>query len=150
MNPVLNIATSSKYFMTRMLEDFTFKVIASVGLSVFAFLFDSVLKEAMAAILILIIFDFITGVAAAKKSGDEIKSATALRTAIKVVVYFMLISAGRMTEIGTSGIMPLIDETIIAFLAVTELISIMENSGTLGFYVPQKMLNKLKEYKENK
>ncbi len=98
MHPVINIATSTKYFVGKMFDDFIFKTMASVGLGTIAFLFDSTLKNAMVAILILIIFDFIIGIAAAKKTGVEIKSATALRTAIKVVVYFVLISAGRMTE----------------------------------------------------
>ncbi len=75
----------------------------------------------------------------------EIKSAKILRTALKTVVYFMMVSAAYLTETAGLGFLPL-DETIIGFLAATELISLIENTANMGFAIPKKLLNKLKEY----
>lgn len=126
------------------------KVIASGIVSCLGFLFDNLLKEAMLALLILIIFDFVTGIGASKKEGKIISSNNAVRTAFKTALYFMVISSGRLAEHATHHILPFIDETIISFLAVTELISILENTGRLGFAIPQKLLNRLKEYRDEK
>lgn len=124
------------------------KTFAAALLSVTGFLFDGLLREAMLALLILLIFDFITGVAAAKREGQEISSHSAFRTAVKIAVYFLLISAGRMAEATIGSTLPFIDEAVLAFLGVTELISILENVGRLGYAVPLKLLNKLKDYRD--
>lgn len=126
------------------------KTLVAAGLSVVGFLFDGLLREAMLALLILLVFDFITGVAAAKREGKEISSHTAFRTAVKIAIYFLLVSSGRMAELATSESLPFVDEAVIAFLGVTELISILENVGRLGYAVPLKLLNKLKDFRDNK
>lgn len=125
------------------------KMFTGLAVAALSFLFDTVYKDAMIAILILLIFDFVTGLAAVKKSGQKIESAKIFRSAIKVGVYFLLISAGRLAEISTHELVPIIDETVMGFLAVTELISILENAGKLGYAIPQKLLNRLEEYKNN-
>ena len=124
------------------------KLLAGLGIAVLSFLFDSVYLDAMIAILVLMVFDFITAIAAQKKKGNLIHSAKVFRSAKKVATYFMLISAGRMSEIATHGILPIIDETIMGFLAVTELISILENVGYMGYAIPQKLLNQLEKYRD--
>ena len=115
----------------------------------YSFLFDVNQGDALIAIIVLIVIDFITGFASAKISGEEIKSAKVFRSAIKLVIYFMMISAAHMVELA-SGILSIADDTVIAFLAVTELISLIENIGKMGFAVPKKMLNKLQDYRDSK
>lgn len=122
------------------------KLAAGLTISVLSFLYDSVYLDAMLAILLLLIFDFFSAILAQKKNGHPIQSAKIFRSAQKVVVYFLLISAGFLAERATQHILPFIDETIMGFLAVTELISILENIGHMGFAVPKKLLNQLTKY----
>ena len=130
-------------------SDLLLKCIASAGYVSLAFVFDAQHQAAITAVVTLVIFDFITGFAAAKYTKEEIKSSRVLRTPIKLAVYFMIISAGFLSERAV-GFNLLLDETILAFLAVTELISILENSGRMGMAIPQKMLNKLEAFRDSK
>lgn len=125
------------------------KMFTGFAIAALSFMFDFVYKDALIAIFILLIFDFAIGLGAVKKNGEPIQSAKIFRSAIKVVVYFLLISAGRLAEIGTQSLFPIIDEVVMGFLAVTELISILENAGKLGYAIPQKLLNRLNEYRDN-
>jgi phage-related holin len=122
------------------------KIAGAFFLSVTSFLFDGILRDAMLAVLVLCTFDFITALVACHKTNCPIESRIAFRSAIKIAVYFLLISSGRVTEVATQNVLPFIDETVISFLAVTELISILENVGRMGYAIPKKLLNKLQEY----
>jgi toxin secretion/phage lysis holin len=124
-------------------QDMLLKCATAFGFIMTNFFFDSLQNKAMLAIFFLVIFDWITGVMAAKKSGEVIKSSKIIRTPIKLVIYFMLISGGRMAEYALPDAIRYLDETIIAFLALTELVSVLENTGKLGFAIPVKLLNKL-------
>lgn len=127
------------------------KICVGVGIWALSFLFDKLLADAMIAIFVLCIFDFLTAIMAVRKEPTGIiKSAKIWRTAAKLGVYFMLISAGRISEIATSNVIPILDETIIGFLAVTELISILENVAKMGYAIPKKLLHKLSAYRDEK
>jgi toxin secretion/phage lysis holin len=97
---------------------------------------------------VLLIFDFITGIEAALKTGQPVESKKVLRTAVKMTMYFLLISAGYMAEKAVP-LISFIDDTIISFLAVTELISILENTSRSGYAIPVKLVEKLKAFKQN-
>ena len=101
------------------------------------------------AIMVLIIADFVTGYASAKFTKQEITSAKIFHSAIKIIIYFTFIASATMTETAVPTVGAFCDETVIAFLAFTELISITENIGKLGFAVPKKWLNKLQELRDN-
>jgi toxin secretion/phage lysis holin len=116
-------------------------------LGVLTFFFDAVYFDALIAIVVLIIFDFLTAIAATKINGHQIQSAKVFRSAVKTCVYFLLISAGHLAETTTNHVLPIIDETVMGFLGLTELISIMENVGLMGFAVPLKLLNQLNRLK---
>ena len=131
---------------TKLLSHFWAKLLISLAF-VPALLFNPELKEAMAALAILIIIDFFSGVMTAKKTGDQITSAKIFRTALKFAVYFSLIAAGRLTVVAGLPFLPA-DAIILGFLAVTELISVIENAGRSGFAVPQKLLNQLQNYRD--
>lgn len=124
------------------------KVLAAASLVVLHFFFDGAQNVAMFGVFMLIIMDFITGVAAAAAEGHPIISRKILRTAIKITAYFLAISAGHFTE--TAVPLPFIDDTIIAFLAATELVSILENLGRSGYAMPRHLLDKLKEFSSSK
>ena len=137
------------YIFKKLIFDFWFKLTGGGLFMLFAFFFNSLYKEALLALLILIIGDFIFGITAAHKTGQEIKSAKVFRSAIKVVVYFCLVSFAFQAEKSFLGFLPL-DETVIAFLSLTEFVSIMENMANMGYMIPKKLLQRLKEYRDDK
>lgn len=127
-----------------------FKLISGALVGVLSFFYDNVYQDAMLAIFFLLIFDFITGVVAGKKLKKQIKSGKVFRTAQKMAIYFLLISAGYLAETATHRMVPVIDEGIMGFLALTELISIIENVGFMGYAIPKKLLNQLTKLKNQK
>ena len=130
-------------------NDFTLKCFFGFVYVTYSFLFDNLQTQSLFAILLLIVIDFITGIAAAKISGEVISSAKVFRTVVKTIIYFMFISAAHLMEV-TTPLLSVADELIISFLAVTELISVVENIGKMGFAVPKKFLNKLQEFRDSK
>lgn len=112
------------------------------------FFFGDLEKRILFALLTLIIFDFVTGILASKMQGIEIKSAKVFRSAVKVIIYFTMVASANLLEITTPLFEGFTDEIVVAFLAVTELISIFENIGNMGFVVPKKLLNKLHTFRD--
>jgi toxin secretion/phage lysis holin len=136
--------------LSRVEDRMPWSFIGGIAFSVYSFLYGMDNNISMLSLLILIIFDFSSAIAAAYTSGEEIKSAKVLRTAVKIVVYFGLIAAAHMAESGLPLLAGILDESTIGFLVATELISIMENAGKMGFKTPNIILNKLKEFTERK
>jgi toxin secretion/phage lysis holin len=121
------------------------KALFSLLLIVGGYLFDEAMFPLLGGLLVLIIFDFITGVAAAKTSGEEITSSKISRSAFKVVFYSILISGAHLAG-NSVQVITLFDDLTLSFLSVTELISIIENVGRMGFCTPKRLLNTLKDY----
>jgi phage-related holin len=126
--------------VTRILQYPLFKLAVGISLFFLHFFFDSLNTSATIAVFALIFMDSITGVMAAFRTGTAIESHKLLRTAIKIAVYSLMISAGFLSEkaIPIHGI----DETIIAALAVTELFSILENTARAGYTVAARLLDR--------
>lgn len=99
------------------------------------------------ALFLLTAIDFVTGVCSARVAGEQIKSRIAVKSAYKVAVYGLLVSSGHLAEMITPG-GTFIEEAVTSFLALTELISIIENVGKMGFAVPNKLLNQLQKLRE--
>lgn len=146
--PTIEVSYVKAIFF-KIFEGFELKILAGIAISAFSFLFDKIYADAMLAIVILTAFDFVTGIVAQKKNGIQIESSKVFRSAKKIAIYFVLISAGFLSETATNHVLPIMDETIMGFLAVTELISILENAGHMGYAIPQKLLNQLIKYKNN-
>ena len=127
----------------------TIKCFATAAYISYAFIFGDMHKTAHIAVLLLIGADFVTGVSAAKLSGEEIKSSKIVRSAVKSLIYFIMIAGAHLVEVAAPFV-TFTDETILAFLASTELISIIENSGKMGFAIPKKLLNKLQDFRDSK
>jgi toxin secretion/phage lysis holin len=117
--------------------------------AVFEFTFDCNTHEALMALLIIIIIDFVTGIIASRYCGQQIKSSKIFRTALKILIYFGSISASFLVE-KIIGYNIGVDEILIIFLGITELISILENMGRLGFAVPKKVINMLDDMRDGK
>lgn len=124
------------------------KLIPSFLLPLFGILFGFDDNVVLRALLILVVFDFITGILAAHISSQPIKSKSAVRSAFKVAVYGLLVSAGHLTDQVTPGSW-FIQDAVTSFLALTELISIIENTGKMGYAIPKKLLAKLQSFRDD-
>ena len=125
------------------------KLPISVVSGILAYLIGVENYASLVVIVVLMIFDLVTAIMAAYKQGDPIESRRALKSATKLTVYCIFLSAMHLTESVIPGT-TFMDEVTASFLALTEAISIMENIGKMGFAVPLKLLNRLKELQETK
>ncbi len=125
------------------------KITVSIVSGILAYLIGVENYASLVVIVVLMSFDLITAIMAAYKNGDPIQSRRALKTATKLSVYCILLSAMHLTEQVIPGT-TFMDEVAASFLALTEAISIMENVGRMGYAVPLKLLNQLKDLKETK
>jgi len=141
MNPE-NITYVARIFQ-RIGDNGFVKLLAGVLLFLLRFFFDSVNTLAMAAVFVLILMDTATGLLGAYRSGAPIQSHKLFRLAVKFAVYGTLMSAGRVVEYTIP--IGVIDETIIAALAITELFSILENTARAGFTVASRLLIKFQK-----
>lgn len=123
------------------------KVMASLAITA-SFFFGDFHQQAILGVLMLMIFDTILGVMAVYSEGKAITSRKFSRVVQKGAVYFIAISAGYFADL-TIG-WSVIQSTMIAFIGVTEFISILENMGRLGYQTPKKLLNQLEGFKSQK
>jgi len=113
------------------------------------FSFGDISPALLSALFMLILFDFITGIWSAHVLGENVESSKVFRTAWKFVLYFLVVSAGYFAEL-VIGVDLFISKTIMIFLALTELISILENAVKGGYPMPTILYNKLKELVQKK
>ncbi len=114
-----------------------------------AFLLGSINHELLVALSALVAIDFITGIGQSYHNGEIIQSRKALKSASKLVIYMLFISAGHLTSFIVLD-SDFVENVIISFLALTELVSIMENIGKMGYTVPLTLLNRLKDLRNLK
>jgi phage-related holin len=126
---------------------FSMKIVPTILVPIYGVLFGFDTAKILQALLILVVMDFITGIVSAHAAGEVIKSRSAVRSAFKIAVYGLLVSAGHLTEQITPA-STYIEEAVTTFLALTELISIIENVGKMGFAIPKKLLNQLHKFRD--
>lgn len=128
------------------------KLMISSFVLIFGFLFNVNSWEILAGLLILVLFDFVSAIVVAKTTGEQIESRKAVRSAFKMVVYGIIISAGHLVDkcMGITTWVLTAEYVCLTFLSSTEFISILENFGKAGFSTPQKLLNTFKKYTNNK
>ena len=113
-----------------------------------SFLFGNLYHEAIIAVLMLMIFDTVLGVAAAVYEGQDISSRKFARAVYKGIIYMISISAGYFLD--TTMPIDIAQTTMIGFIACTEFISILENMGRMDMETPKKLLNQLKDFQSKK
>ena len=116
------------------------KFLGAALLSMFDFMFGLGNQNLLMALFTLIIIDMLTGIMAAYKQHEIVSSRKAFKTGTKSIVYALFIAAANLVN----TIAPWANftvPTVASFLALTELISIMENSAKLGYSMPQRILN---------
>lgn len=116
-----------------------FQSLAIATLAVFA-----PIKAALATVLVLIIFDLISGIAAAIKKKEKIRSSGLRRTLTKLIVYELSMMLGFLAETYLLyGEIPIV-KLVAGLIATTELLSILENCDVLlGQSVFKAIINRL-------
>lgn len=145
MHEYITYATAK---MSALAEPTTLKLGVAGVMSVVLFLFGNLYHDALVAIIMLMAIDFVLAVSAAKRNGDPITSRKASRSLIKGIVYLSAISAGYFADQTVPG--AFMQGSMVAFVGVTEFISILENVGRLGYATPRRLLNQLYDYQKNK
>jgi len=100
---------------------------------------------------LLIFFDLVTGIWAAKKKGQKITSAGLRRTITKIFVYNAAIMLGFLAETYMlDGFIP-ISKISSGLIAVVEMASLLENLNTInGSPIFKDLINKLGSINDNK
>jgi len=124
------------------------KVVGALFLPFYSFFFHPSQVTLMLALVALVTFDLITGVLAAKVNKEAITSRKMVKTAMKFGVYCVLISSAHLAEVMIIGDLYL-EEIMLGYIAITELISVIENAGKMGYAVPKKLLKRLQKLRED-
>lgn len=94
-------------------------------------------------VLVLVLFDTITGFMKAYRQG-EVSSSGFFRFATKIVIYFILVATGALLDKLAEGFAVKAMTIVASFLAMTEALSILENVSALGFAIPSQLISVLK------
>lgn len=126
-------------------DHFSMKTALTALYVIGSFLFGGLSSQAVLGLIVLITMDFCVAIWDERKHGQEVTAKKSKRTPIKILVYFSMIAGGHMVEYGLPVQAQLLDDSILAFLLVTELISVMKHFGNLGYKTPNKIINSLQE-----
>ncbi len=114
-------------------QNYVKQIILWVG-AITGYLLGSDSYELLIILLVMIVIDWVTGIRAAFKSGEKIKSSVIGRTAEKIIGYFALIIVAKL--FGTMAHMEGLQKLVIAFYIAKEAYSIVENAKKMGIPVP--------------
>ncbi len=99
-------------------------------------------------VLILVVFDTITGFMHAYHDG-EVSSSGFFRFAPKIVIYIILMATGALLDKLAEGFVVKALTIVSTFLAMTEALSILENVSGLGYPIPKTLISILKLARDN-
>lgn len=145
---ITEITTNLKVIWYGMSEYFYAKILPTIIMPGFLILFGKGSFVIIQALILLVIFDMITGLSSAYVSGEIVTSRRAVRSAYKLVVYGLLVSGSHLAEVIIPGQF-FLEQVVTSFLGITELISIIENTGKMGFAIPKRLLDKLEAFRDN-
>lgn len=103
------------------------------------------LDKLLTALLVLIIVDYITGIAKAVHN-KALSSEVGFRGIAKKVLTLSVVALAFVLDQVTGGVLPLREVTIVFFIA-NEGLSILENAAGTGLPIPQKLMDALAQLK---
>jgi phage-related holin len=106
------------------------KLLSNLGLAILAVF--APIKAAIITVLVLVVFDLITGVWAAQKRNEPIMSSGFRRTIVKLFLYEIALAMGFLAETYLLDAALPISKIVSAFIGLTELKSVMENMNEIG------------------
>lgn len=124
------------------------KLIFGLLMGAISVLINQNMYQVYLAVFLLVVLDSISGLAVVwVVPGARLESKKLTKTVIKFMMYGIAFVATNQAEIATNNVLPFIDETVLGYIAITELISVLENLERLGMKVPRQLLNKLSAYR---
>ena len=98
-------------------------------------------------LLILMVFDYISGVIAGYKA-NKLNSKRAFKGICKKIIILIIISCSTLLSyiLGNSSLR----DIVAIFYVATEILSILENAAKVGVPIPQKLKEALEECKNNR
>lgn len=118
------------------------KCLSAIGILLIQFSFGTIGFQIVAAVIMLIIIDTITGVIAAYKQKNVISSKRFFDSVVKLLLFPLIIAAASITQTGIGTTLLFLPQLVAGYLAMHEFLSIVENFGRIGYKIPQKVLNK--------
>lgn len=122
------------------------KVAGGVACGVATYIWGG-MDAVLAVLLALIVIDYITGVMTALYR-KELSSEVGFRGILRKVAILLVIAAAHLVGYGVG--MPEIRSIVIGFYIANEGISIVENIGTMGVPLPQRVVDVLRQLKQDK
>lgn len=142
MEKIDQVFTATVNVCTALAKNSFAKCLGGFGLFLLHISFDKVGVTAVFAVILLTIFDTMTGLAGAKIADEQITSKKFFNSLVKLIFFPMMVAAGSITEHALGFSFMGLPQIIIGYLAVHEFMSIIENFGKMGFHIPQKILNR--------
>lgn len=108
---------------------------------------EQALRGAAGTALALVVIDTVTGVLAAWQTGEPVSSAKMGRVLVKILGYSCVVLAVALTTRAFPGgtvALPFTTSLPLAFVIVTELVSVLENAHKAGLPIPKKWIKALK------
>lgn len=136
-----------KSILAALLDFWPIKVAAAALFSLNDFAFHPY-HDKITIVVSFIALDTVTGVLKAYKN-HMLSSSGFFRFALKLLVYFILLATGSLLD----KALPVTDyvsalSMFVAFLSLTEALSVLENVSSLGYSVPTKILSALRFAKD--
>lgn len=100
------------------------------------------------ALIAFMVIDYVTGIISAYLK-KEISSAIGFKGIAKKVFIMLLVAVGHILDVYVICDGALCRSAVIGFYIANEGISILENSGNIRLPLPEKLINVLKQLKEN-
>lgn len=123
------------------------KAISTMIGSLLGFLFGN-LDGFMITLIVFVIFDYITGVASAIINND-LSSEIGFKGIIKKIIIFIVVSVANLIDAKVIQRGGVLRTATIFFYLSNEGVSILENIAKCNIPLPKKLLNILKQLKEN-
>ena len=105
--------------------------------------------QSLVALVILVIFDYATGIWAAAKRG-ELSSAVGYRGIVRKMMIFVMVALANLIDAGTK--MEVLRDMVVCAYAVNEGLSLLENMERLGLgeYIPDFLRRKIAQLRDEK
>lgn len=120
--------------------------VIAAGAGLFAFLFGDI-TPLFWAVLAFMVLDYLTGVIVAIIN-KNLSSEIGFKGLAKKLLILVFIALAHILDVNVLGTYPVLQSAVMMFFLANEGISLIENAAKLGVPVPSKLLDVLKQLKQ--
>mgnify|MGYP000876526900 FL=1 len=142
MQKIDHIISYTSETCSALMNGFVAKCLGAIGVLLVQFSFGTIGFSIIAAVIILIVINTITGLIAAYKQKDAITSKRLFDSVIKLLLFPMIIAAASITQTALGTNILFLPQIVASYLSIHEFLSVIENFGKIGYKIPQKVLNR--------